>query len=89
MLKPSDEQIAAVILEKLVNKTCWAKGHTPIENTTKGIPSHDRGRAKEAVEELIKRGWILKYPTGHGIDVHLNINCKQEIFEFIQKYSLP
>ncbi len=50
MLKPTDEQIAAVILEKLAHGGYWTNGHTPIDNTAKGIPSHDKGRAKKQLK---------------------------------------
>lgn len=83
MAHVSDKQIAAVVLQNLVHKNCWVKGHTPIEHALGGIPSHDKKRAKKAVERLIRLGWILKYKTAHGIDLHLNINCRSEITKFI------
>lgn len=88
MVHVSDEEITADILQGLVNKGYWTHGHTRIENAIKGVPSHDRGRAKKMLDNLIKCGWVLQKKTGHGIDVHLNINCKRDIADFVLKYSL-
>lgn len=89
MLGISDEEIMANILQRLANKGYWAHGHTRAENAIKGFPSHEKGRAKKVLEDLVRINWVIKKPTGHGTDVHLNILYRDSIFNFIRKYSLP
>ncbi len=74
-------------LRKLLNLNIWGGRHTQLINLQKSLPDHLRGtkEAKEAVEELVKREFILvKLSTG---DKHVSLNShkQKEICEFLEK----
>jgi len=76
------------ILRRLYNSGEFNLRHTPIENATKGFPKSDIGRAKEALDDLIKWDYIKIKKTHHGKDVYLNIKRKADI-EKILEPDLP
>ncbi|MBU0532424.1 hypothetical protein KKB44_02930 [Candidatus Micrarchaeota archaeon] len=54
----------------------------------KGAPKHMRRKIKGTVEQLIKDGYILSKPTSYGLEVSLNFERKNEIFDIIEKWKL-
>ena len=52
-----------IILRKLYRHRIIGGKHTAIDHLTKGLPKHIAGKAKDAVSELIKEGFILSKPT--------------------------
>lgn len=60
------------ILKKLFRHRIIGNKHTAIENLTKGMPKHLIGKAKDAVNELIKEQFLLSKPTSYGLQVSLN-----------------
>jgi hypothetical protein len=78
-------QIKAEILSKLVRRNCWKGKHTSFDNLQKSFPKHLRGEVKDAANELIKEGYILKKPTGYGLEVSLNSLKTGEIMKSVEK----
>ncbi|MDI6902272.1 MAG: hypothetical protein QMC77_00870 [Methanocellales archaeon] len=72
------------ILKDLLDSGYVGKRHTPVENVSKGFPKHLRGDVKKAVKNLIRKGFILEYPTSHGMDVTLPIERTKEIKELLE-----
>ena len=72
-----------VILRKLYRLRVIGGKHTAVENLTKGLPSHAVGKAKEAVEHLIKEGLLIKKPTSYGLQVSLNHKRISEISKLL------
>jgi hypothetical protein len=77
--------IKAEILAKLVRRNCWKGKHTSFDNLQKSFPKHLRGDIKDAANELIKEGFILKKPTGYGLEVSLNSLKTGEIMQIVEK----
>ena len=48
----------------------------------------DEYKIKEIAEQLIKEGFLLKKPTGYGLEVSLNFSKKEEIFAIIETWKL-
>lgn len=71
------------ILKHLYKHAYIGKRHTPFENALKGIPKHLRGEAKDSLENMIKTGLVLPYPTGHGLDVRINPDRVAEVKRII------
>ena len=67
------------------NPPKWGASHTEERNIFKGLAKHLIGRkeTKDALKELYKRGFILKYQKTGEIHISLNIEKKKEIEEFL------
>ena len=61
-----------IILRKLFRLRVIGGRHTAIENLAKGLPKHAIGKAKSSVNDLIKKGYVIKKPTSYGLQVSLN-----------------
>ena len=73
-------------LRKLVNLNIWGGRHTEIRNLQKALPDHLRGikEHKQAIKELINRGFLNVKPSTGELHVSLNSHMQKEIFEFLQ-----
>lgn len=79
------EAIMKRFLRKLVNLNIWGGRHTELKNLQKALPMHLRGNkeTKEAIKELISRGFItIKMSTGEH-HISLNSHKQKEIYEFL------
>ena len=87
MPKSDIEKIKLHILKKLFDQRCWVHKHFNINNLPQGLPPHARDSRiiKKAIDDLIKRGWLLSKPTHYGLELSLNIEKKKEIEEFIER----
>lgn len=81
-----DDQIKGKILHKLSRLGKFMHSHTSVDNLPKGFPSDIRGRVKEVVRELKKEGILLSKPTSYGEQVSLNVNMKDRIIYYINKF---
>ena len=73
-----------IILRKLFRRRVIGGKHTAIEHLTSGVPKHLVGEAKDAVNELIKEGYIIPKPTSYGVQVSLNQEKIDEIAKSIE-----
>lgn len=80
-----EEAIKRFILRKLVRHRIWMHKHTSIHNLSKGLPDYLRSskEVKRAIEDLLKKGFLLSKPTNYGLEVSLNIRKKKDIEDFI------
>ena len=46
--------------------------HTAVENLYHGFPGHLRGEAEKAAGRLLKQGWLIRKPTGYGLQVSID-----------------
>ena len=72
MQELTDELIQGKILHKLARFGKYKASHTAIENLYNYFPRHMRDRAKENVESLIRKGFLLKKVTCYGVHVSIN-----------------
>ena len=91
MSKEEKEQLIITIkkhiLTKLVEHKYWHHKHTNINNLPKSLPVYLRnsGYVKNAIKELLNKGFMTGKPTHYGLEISLNIKKKKEIEEFIEK----
>ena len=78
-----DYEIKKRILKKLFRLHLWGAKHTSIDNLHKSFPSHLKGFVKKIVKELIKEELILTKPTSYGLEVSLNPQKKNEIYDIV------
>ena len=84
----TDAELIPWILDKFARHGWWRAKHTSFDNIAKGTPQHMRGKIKEAAEYLIKTGLLIRKPTSYGLEVSLNFERKDEIFEIIEKWKM-
>ncbi len=81
-------EIQEKILRKLMNfnPPKWGESHTEIVNLTKGLPKHLRGTKEtdDAIDELIKNGFLNRMKKTGEWHVSLNISMKDEIYQFLR-----
>lgn len=73
-----------LIVERAVLRGIWGKKSIYVDNLIGGIPSHLKGDAKKAVDELLKEGLLLPKPHHHGVKVFLNANKRAEIEQIVK-----
>lgn len=84
----TSEEIKARIIRKLVLWKKWGGAHT--ENILNGIPAHLKGNkiTKQALDELIKEGWIIPLKKTHETHYSLNPEKTAQILNFYKsKYK--
>ncbi len=76
------------ILDKFARHGWWKAKHTSFDNISKGAPGHMKGKIKETAEQLIKNGFLIPKPTSYGLEVSLNFERKNEIFDIIENWKM-
>lgn len=61
----SNREIVKRILSRMLSKALIGACHGPLEKIAKGFPEHDKGRAKEAIERLVRAG-VIRQKTNVG-----------------------
>ena len=82
----TDEQIKGKVLHKLTRMGKFEHSHTSIDNLPKGFPKDLRGRVKDMAKELKKEGILLSKPTGYGEEVSMNVQMKEKVMHYINKF---
>lgn len=76
------------ILKKLLSAGAFRKGHLLSERLQHGVPAHERGLAKDVLQELVREGLVFLYGvTEHGAAYQLNVKRLAEIEEEIARGS--
>jgi len=74
------------ILFKLWRNRCFRRNATlQIDNVVRAAPSHLIGRIRTEMDELIRKGIVIKIPHRHGDKVFINPNYKLEIEQALKK----
>ncbi|MBU3905209.1 MAG: hypothetical protein KJ906_03610 [Nanoarchaeota archaeon] len=73
------DEIEKKLLRKFYRHKVWRTHHWREDTLIKGFPSHLRYRVKLAAEELRRKGYLIRFPTGHGIQWYANIEKLKEI----------
>ncbi len=56
-------RVLRMIVRKLFQKSKIGAAHTHEDNVYRGVPDHDKGLAKEAMDLLYREGWLRPKPT--------------------------
>jgi hypothetical protein len=77
------------VLRKMLQGRNIGGKHTDIENIPKGKPTSEHGEIAQAINELMKYGWILpkKVPYGSGTHVSINPRALAQIRAFLRLTS--
>lgn len=82
----TDEKIEALLLRKLYSHGVWGKHHISESNLPKGFPSHLHKKVLKIAERLRRKSLMVRHPTHHENQWHLNINKSEEIKQIINKF---
>lgn len=77
------DEIEIKLLKKFHRHRIWGTHHIREDTLLKEFPSHLKYRVKMAVEELRNKGFLIKFPTGHGMQWYANIEKFKEIEEIV------
>ena len=81
------EAVQRFVIRKLMNfkPPKWGASHTEGRNLVKGLPKHLIGRkdVKDAVEEMVKIGFLVKMKKTGEWHYSLNPRKQEEIFKFV------
>ena len=72
------------ILRKLLRHKYIGGRHTSIESAIRGIPKHMSKQARQAVNSLIKRGYLMSHPTNYGLQIAVNPKKLKEILDLLK-----
>ena len=82
------DEVKIKILWRLYRHRFIGGKHTDIKNLRKGFPKDKYDLVDEAVNELIREGFLLVKPTHYGKHVSLNPRRLREIRSIIEKEQL-
>jgi hypothetical protein len=68
-----DAEIEARILNMLLTKGKVGAAHTHIDHLVRTVPTHERGRAREAIERLIAAGTLSLKVTDNSSEPHVSL----------------
>lgn len=78
------DDITKQILFSLHRKGYYGSKHTPVNHICKRLPKYPCKYITKRIKELIRDDILTPYPTGHGLDVRININRSSEVKEIIK-----
>lgn len=68
-----DAEIETRILNMLLTKGKVGSAHTHIDHLVRTVPTHERGRAREAIERLIAAGTLTLKVTDNSSEPHVSL----------------
>jgi hypothetical protein len=77
-------RILRQLLRKLVAKGKIGASHTHEDNVYRGVPDHEKGIAKAAIDLLYREGLLLPKPTTTDTHVSLNPERTGEVYAILQ-----
>ena len=80
-----EKEIAQDLLRKFYKHGVWGKHHWREDTLPKGFPSHVRHIVLRVAEDLRRKGFLIKFPTSHGVQWYMNIEKLREIEEIIKQ----
>ena len=85
-MKLSSDEIRFRILKKLVRHRVWGTYHIDEDDVPKSMPPEIRKEIMKELDNMIKEGFIVRFPHGNKRKVHLNFHKKDEIEEILMKH---
>lgn len=79
-----NENLEKYLLEKMLRKRIIGSKHIRYDNIVSGVPSHEICNLKDAIKELLKKGFLVWYNKSKKA-IQLNKYKLQEIKEYILK----
>jgi hypothetical protein len=74
------------ILFKLWRNRCFRRNATlQVDNVVKGAPSHLIGEMRKEIDDLIRKGIVIKIPHRHGDKIFINPEYKFDIERALKK----
>lgn len=76
----------AAICFKLYRNRCFGKGHMLVDNVVRGFPSHEVGRVRDAIGDLVRDAILVRKPSRHGEAVFIDPSLRLEVYERIREH---
>ena len=78
------ERLERPLIEKMLRKRIIGSKHIRYANIVSGVVSHEIGELKDAVDSLLKKGYLVWYDKSKKA-IQLNKNMLKEIKEYLLK----
>lgn len=75
----------AALLEGMVRRSQWSMSYKNIEETVSKLPSREKRKAVELLDELVQQGWAEYHKNGECVS--LRSSKREEIKNFLEEYS--
>jgi len=85
-MKLSSNEIRFRILKKLVRHRAWGTYHIDENDVPKSMPPELRKDIMKELDNLIKEGFIVRFPHSGKRRIYLNIHKKDEIEEILTQH---
>jgi len=82
-----DEQVKAIVLDKLRKRGCWGGRYTPLNSLVRWLSrkvKRNGGRVRAAVRQLVNEGYLILHKRGETVS--LNPSRNREIIDFVTKF---
>lgn len=83
MPKLSQLKFELFLLSRLLDARHIGAHQTTYENAVKYVPTHVRGDAKDALDSLIRKGFLLTKPKHYGLHISINPQRVSEIRQLL------
>ena len=80
-----EEEIQATLLYHLRRKNVMGAKHTSYDTLKFGFPKHLGKEIEQAIQRILKKGWLITKPTSYGLQVSLNKEKLPEIEAYIKQ----
>ena len=87
-MKPSEKELKAMIILKLVNAKRWGASYFPLDTLVNWLSKKIKRNGKKvrrAIKQLVKHGYVIQHKKGRIIS--LNPSRSREIKEFIERFT--
>lgn len=79
MTKLSQLELEKFLLRRLLAARCIGSAQMVYDNIAKWVPKSDRGDAKDALDSLIRKGFLLTKRKHYGVHVSINPEMVPEV----------
>lgn len=83
---PSDSELKAEIMYRLLRKGCWGKIYLPVDALVKWsgrMIKRNGKRVRKLIDELVQDSYVGRYKKGETI--YLNYSRRNEIMKYIEQ----
>lgn len=85
-VEPSDNELKAEIMYRLLRKGCWGKAYLPVDALVKWLGNmikRNGKRVRKLVDELVQDGYVGRCKKGETIC--LNFSCRNEVMNILNR----
>lgn len=87
MIAEYEKVVALLVVRKLAAYGFMSKRHCKKETLLSGIASDKRKIAEEILEGFIRKGWLARHPTAHGMNYELTRAGAENFLPILEEFK--